>query len=65
MVLDKNTWIISRNDDYTVIHYGYLEKGNKLLTGQPILEKYDTEKEWRLSLENYDIFPDETPPKPE
>tara|TARA_R110001632_G_scaffold37769_1_gene95382 strand:+ start:1841 stop:2065 length:225 start_codon:yes stop_codon:yes gene_type:complete len=64
-IVDKNTWIININDDYTVINYGYVEKDGVLLAGQPILEKYYTEKEWRLSLENYDIFPEPTPPLPE
>ena len=61
-IVEQNTWFIARNDDYTVINYGYAEKGGVLLAGQPVLEKYYTEDEWRLSLENYDIFPDETPP---
>tara|TARA_R110001583_G_scaffold131713_2_gene283533 strand:- start:1659 stop:1862 length:204 start_codon:yes stop_codon:yes gene_type:complete len=64
-IVEQNTWIINRNDDYTVINYGYVEKDGVLLAGQPVLEKYYTEDEWRLSLENYDIYPDKTPPKPE
>ena len=64
-IVEQNTWFIARNDDYTVINYGYAEKGGVLLPGQPVLEKYYTEYEWRLSLENYDIFPDKTPPEPE
>ena len=63
--VDKNTWFIARNNDLTVINYGYAEIGGTILSGQPILEKYYTQQEWRLVLEDYDIYPDPTPPEPE
>jgi len=63
--VDKNTWFIARNNDFTVINYGYAEKGGIILPGQEILEKYYTQNEWELVLENYDIYPEPTPPEEE
>lgn len=53
------TWWIAHNDDYSVIHYGSVEVGQIVTTGQPILDTYSTKDAWKTILAEYNIDPDE------
>ena len=41
----KDTWFIAYNQDEGIHHFGLLEVGRELSSGQPILEQFESEEE--------------------
>jgi hypothetical protein len=52
---EKLWWVIT-NDDESIIHYGVLEPGNVVESGQTKLKTYNTEISWANKLLTYDII---------
>jgi len=57
-VTTEDTWFIARNEDLTIIHYGFAPKGTDIDTGQPIVEEFDNEADWLARLLELNIIPD-------
>jgi len=73
MIVDNNTYFITHNEK-DIFHYGWVEKGQALDSGQPILERFASKSQFlaRCSVLNIEVniddvpdFPiDTTPPTP-
>ena len=55
--VSKKYWIAHNDSD--VVHYGELDIGNVVSTGQSNLESFDTEQSWIDRLDNFGIDPNE------
>lgn len=59
MIAQKDTWFIAHNGA-EIVHYGFVEVGKSLNSGQPIIEEFDDEEEWRNRLLNdFGVVPDD------
>lgn len=56
MIVDIDTWFIARNEGNTIIHHGFAGVGTDLSPGQPIVETFSTEEEWRNRLIELNII---------
>jgi hypothetical protein len=73
MIVDNNTYFIAHNEK-DIFHYGWVEKGQSLDSGQPIIEKFGSRSQFlarcnalkiELDIEDVPDFPiDTTPPPP-
>ena len=57
-IVNIDTWFIAKNEDNSVIHYGYCPANTELDTGQPIVEEYDNEADWLVRLTELGITPE-------
>ena len=53
----KDTYFISHGADS--VHHGFVEAGTNLDTGQPTLEKFDTEAKYLARLKQLGVEPEE------
>jgi hypothetical protein len=56
-----DTWIIAKQEDNSIVHYGFAATGTRIDTGQPQLLEYESEVSWvaALVLLGIDPFPQE------
>ena len=52
----KDTYFIAHGAD--AVHHGYVKSGTNLDTGQPKVEKFDTEKEYLARLKELGVEPE-------
>ncbi len=48
--ITEECYWIAFSDDKTKVHYGQLTSGRVVSTGQPNVEKFETEDEWKTRL---------------
>ncbi len=73
MIAENNTYFIAHNEK-DIFHHGWVEKGQALDSGQPIIEKFGSRSQFlarckalniELDIEDVPDFPiDTTPPQP-
>jgi hypothetical protein len=59
MTVEKDTWFIAHNGE-DIFHVGMSEKGTALDSGQPYLETFDNEQEWKARCEELEITENNT-----
>jgi hypothetical protein len=52
--MEDNKWFLCHNG-IDIFHYGFVEAGTALDSGQPIIELFDTEQQLIDELEKYNI----------
>jgi hypothetical protein len=57
MIVEKDTWFIAHNGE-DIFHVGMSEKGTALDSGQPYLETFENEQEWKARCEELGIKED-------
>jgi len=58
-VTTEDTWFIARNEDLTIIHYGYASANTEIDTGQPVIEEFNNVEDWIERLAELGITPEE------
>lgn len=58
-VTTEDTWFIARNEDLTIIHYGYAPANTEIDTGQPVIEEFNNVEDWIERLAELGITPEE------
>lgn len=53
---NKKYWIAHNESD--IVHYGEVEVGQVVTTGQPTLEEFDDRDLWKARLAEFSIDPD-------
>lgn len=56
---ESETWFVARCEDGETIHYGSVQPGQTMRTGQPVLETYPTEQAWLEALAVLGVDPNE------
>ena len=56
-VTTEDTWFIARNEDSTIVHYGFSPKGTDIDTGQPVVEEFNNKADWLARLLELGITP--------
>ena len=57
-VTTQETWFIARNEDLTIIHYGYAPANTEIDSGQPVIEEFDNVDNWLVRLKELNITPE-------
>lgn len=50
MIVEQDTYFIARNNNNSIIHYGFAGVGTDLSSGQPIIEIFLIEQEYKNRL---------------
>ena len=59
-VTTEDTWFIARNEDSTIVHYGFAPEGTDIDTGQPVVEEFNNRADWLARLLELGITPIES-----
>ena len=46
MIVEQNIWFIAKNNDNSIIHYGFAGAGTDMSVGQPIIETFNNEQDY-------------------
>ena len=55
MKIQKNSWFIAFTPDTDIVHYGFVQKGTNLDSGQPFVEYFDIEELYITRLEELGV----------
>lgn len=51
-------WIAYSPTQHDIVHYGQVDPGQEVVTGQDNLKEYKTERGWKAALKKLNIDPD-------